>query len=256
MRKSEPLRNCSFTLEHYRATLESWVGNGVLFCRFTRHSDKERVVILRHDVDFDLDAVVPLASLEYELSVTSTYFLRLTSDYYNLCSPSATRVVNYLLEHDFEIGLHFDAALYSGRTVEEIERAMENEARLLSAMVGINIEVVSFHRPGSEVLGWKPGMLVNAYAPEFLFGTTKYISDSAKHWREGCMCMFRGVAEWDKIRTLQVLVHPEWWTLNECSVSDRVTNFLRNRVALLKQGLSSEINSYVSMGSDQDENCS
>ena len=47
---------------------------------------KDRVVILRHDIDYSLDKAVALAELERELGVSSTYFVLLTSEFYNLLS--------------------------------------------------------------------------------------------------------------------------------------------------------------------------
>lgn len=68
--------------------------------------------IIRHDVDMDLQEAVKMAEIENEIGIRSTFFVLLTSEYYNLLSGKNTNSVKKILELGHEIGLHFDITAY------------------------------------------------------------------------------------------------------------------------------------------------
>lgn len=51
---------------------------------FSDVSARGSTVILRHDVDADLEAAVAMAEIERDLGLTTTYFLMLASPLYSL----------------------------------------------------------------------------------------------------------------------------------------------------------------------------
>ena len=69
-----------FTYDHYGKTLKK-IKEKRKFATFRKNSDHD--VILRHDIDCSLKAALKMAKIEDDLDVTSTYFILLTSEFYN-----------------------------------------------------------------------------------------------------------------------------------------------------------------------------
>ena len=85
-----------FTYEGYGDLIDSLKNNGYGFADYENYRQFEKCVILRHDVDYDLQRVIKMAELEHEKNVSATYFVLLTSDFYNLASKESEEVLKYL----------------------------------------------------------------------------------------------------------------------------------------------------------------
>ena len=70
------------------------------------------LVILRHDIDMDLEAALRMSSIEKDLGIKSTYFFMVSSPLYNVFSSSGAQQVRQLLDAGHHFGLHFDCAVY------------------------------------------------------------------------------------------------------------------------------------------------
>jgi hypothetical protein len=160
-------------------------------------------IILRHDIDLDVELAVTLAELEIEVGVRSSVFIMTTGETYNPQSKSVQKFLKWLDDNDFEIGLHFDPTAYD--TEDEILLASyaEREAALLGAIIGSSVRSISLHNPSVSgkfplFSGWK-----NAYDPK-IFGSDIYLSDSQMFIRHDPYTFF-GSAQ---IKTMQLLLHP------------------------------------------------
>ena len=71
----------------------------------------EKVIIVRHDLDFNLESAIRMASVDFELGVKSTFFLRVCARGYNIISYEGLNFINQLKEMDMEIGLHADIGM-------------------------------------------------------------------------------------------------------------------------------------------------
>lgn len=175
---------------------------------------KEKLCLLRHDVDVSMDYAVEMAFIEREHGAMATYFVMLRSPMYNLLSRHGSEALSRLIALGHRIGLHFDASCQPspGKTMQE-ELAMEME--LLGELVGSSIPAFSFHQPTEEVIRLQlvhPDS-INTYnqaqLPDF-----KYISDSNRVWRE--------LNPFDLIDSdmerVQILMHPIWWMCEDSEV--------------------------------------
>jgi len=146
------------------------------------------LVILRHDVDMDLEAAVRLSSLEKERGVYSTY-LRILAD-------------------GQHFGLHFDCSLYQDITSDNISHYVSKECLLLEQFFERPVEAVSFHRPGKLEMsgvpldGW-PHSYERVFLEEF-----EYFSDSRAKWSKGNPLESGAFSE---KKNLHILIHPVWW---------------------------------------------
>jgi hypothetical protein len=203
-----------------------------------------RHVVIRHDVDFSLDAAVLMAEQERQLGVNSAYFILVRTEFYNALSAAGSNALRRILDLGHEIGLHFDASLYAGRDiVEEIQR----ESEWLASALGTAVGSVSFHRPANEIVGGpnKLAGLTNTYGQKFVEDMA-YCSDSRGVWRFGHPFDNAAIQEG---RALQLLVHPFWWTEPAMSPEDRLRSFLARRTRDLDEELARHCVVHIPQGS-------
>lgn len=214
-----------FTFKAYRSLLELLREKGYTFCGYHDYESHPRSVILRHDVDQSIHMALPMAQLEAEMGISSTYFVLLTSDFYNVASMESRRSLHRLQELGHEVGLHFDEVAYGPLSQEECVENILHEKELLSSIIGQNVTSVSMHRPSKRTLEGDlkiPGM-VNSYGQTF-FRDFKYLSDSRRRWREPVEEIIASGA-YDR---LHILTHAFWYHEQEKSIEDTVGSFIQN----------------------------
>lgn len=216
-----------FTYEAYENMIKTIKSSGYKFYLYNEVDDCERFVILRHDVDFDLDKAVELAQLENKLGVNSTYFILVSTNFYNAFSKSSIEKINRIKSLGHKIGLHFDEQRYKIYSIEDIKRFISYESKILSDLLDEPINVVSMHRPSKLVLenDIELNGLINSYSP-FFFKKMKYVSDSRMHWRENVMDIIT-CNEYDRIH---ILTHSFWYSNNNESIEYKLKSFLNNSV--------------------------
>lgn len=196
------------------------------------------LVIMRHDIDMDLEAAVRMSSLEKELGVLSTYFFMVRCPLYNVFSGSGAEMVREVLAAGHQLGLHFDCALYQDIAVDKLNTYISKECGLLERFFGRPVGAVSFHRPGHlELSGVELEKWPNSYERVFL-EKFKYFSDSRGIWKYGDPIE----SEAFYVReNLHILTHPIWWTSAPASP--------RKKLLLLVQQINQRSEQYIS------ENC-
>jgi UDP-N-acetylglucosamine 2-epimerase len=196
-------------------------------------AEGERFVLMRHDIDFDIGAAVPIAEAEAERAVRATYFFMLRTEHYNVLSADGTAMVRRILELGHHLGLHFDCASYpAGWTPGELAAAVGREARLLGDWFGRPVEIVSFHRPDARVLAGDPAVsapLPHTNLPELTRETTNF-SDSRGHWPHGDPTASEA---FDQGRPLHVVTDPHWWRERPTHAFQVLLELLDERTAVL-----------------------
>lgn len=216
-----------FTYKAYRDLLALLREHGYTFSSYHNYFDYDKSVILRHDIDMNIDKALRMAQIEAEMSVASTYFVLVTSNFYNVFSKENQDMLRELHEMGHEVGLHFDEAKYDGRGIDMVQ-AMEQETELLTQCMGCPVRSISMHRPSKETLAAdyviKSGEIVNSYGTEF-FHNHKYVSDSRRNWREDVLSIIRS-GEYDR---LHVLTHPFWYDEKEQTAKEALKSFCESR---------------------------
>ncbi|WP_206460016.1 hypothetical protein [Anaerovorax sp. IOR16] len=212
-----------FTFGAYGKLIECLREYGYCFADYLNYKNYDKSVILRHDVDMDLQKAVEMAKFEFDLGVSSTYYVLITSDFYNVFSKNNQKHLQEIIGFGHTVGLHFDEAKYGQET--DIVEAIEEEAALLAQCIGTEVTTVSMHRPSSKTLeaNYKinGGKIVNSYGTEF-FKNFKYVSDSRRNWRENVFEMAKS-GEHSK---LHILTHPIWYDINETSMKECLKEFV------------------------------
>ena len=187
-------------------------------CNFRQAQERDKFIIMRHDVEFSVDRAFALSKLELSMDFTSTYFFQWTNNSYNILSKNNMDMIKYMHERGHVIGLHF--ALNGLTDMELVRKKILQEIHVLSEMLGFEITEFSIHRPSADVLRENivfPG-IINAYQDEFFTFSenvtdstplhVKYISDAKHRWNYGTPdadTLFNN-------ERVQILTHPYSWT--------------------------------------------
>lgn len=229
-----------FTYNAYEGLIDLLKDHGYVVSSYHDWSEREKCVILRHDIDFDLAKAAEMAKLEQKIGVRSTYFALLTSDFYNVFSERSFELLCEIAACGHEIGLHFDEVRYptlSGNE-EAITGKIMEECRLLESAVGMKITTVSMHRPTKAILEADlkiPG-IINSYGSVYFKGF-KYLSDSRRRWREPAEDIIRS-GLFDR---LHILTHAFWYEHEEIDIHGSIYSFVNQANQCRYQTLSGNI---------------
>lgn len=224
-----------FTEIGFRNLLKALVSHSYEFASFQAPPAGNHV-LWRHDVDFSLHRAARLAEIEAEEGAIATYFINPRSQFYSLLEPGSDHLVQRILSAGHTIGLHFDASAFGIHhwTSPQLEAAVQREKALLEMIVNKPIRSMSWHNPDmSNLLHFKDfeiGGLINAYADPFK-KEYAYASDSNGYWR------FTPMADVIAARhaKLHLLTHPEWWTPEPLSPSERIDRCISGRASATRR---------------------
>ncbi|MGB4101379.1 MAG: hypothetical protein WBK91_05685 [Alphaproteobacteria bacterium] len=219
-------RYTDFTHAHYRVLLGHAAAR-YRFCSFHDFARDEVFVLWRHDVDYAPHAALALARIEASCGVQATYFLQLSSPFYNLFEPEIKACVKALADLGHDLGLHFDAAMHQVETAAQLQDALHRDRRILEDYCGMPVKSFSFHNPTPELLTYDSfdyAGMINAYAGYFRTEVT-YCSDSNGIWRHRSLTDVLAEAP----PALQVLTHPAWWTETPMAPRRKIFNCIMGR---------------------------
>ena len=215
-----------FTYSGYRNLISRIKESDYEICNYHNYVSAEKCAILRHDIDNSSEAALRLGKVEETMGVHSTWFVLITSNFYNPASAECRTALKELQSMGHEIGLHFDEMAYGEALPSgQIIAAIQKEAAILSQILETPVTTVSMHRPSKETLDANleiPGM-VNSYGKTF-FHDFKYLSDSRHRWRESV----EDVIKSGKHNRLHILTHAFWYHEQEETIEETVGNFIRS----------------------------
>ena len=100
---------CDFSIEHYQECIQSALGLGYKrgpICDYEKLGDK--YILLRHDVDFNMDFAYEMAMIDADMDVSSTFYILLQSTTYNALSPNNIELIKLISAYEHEIGWQID----------------------------------------------------------------------------------------------------------------------------------------------------
>ena len=195
-----------FTYQSFQNLVQGFQQRNFIFTDYTHWEQYDRSVIMRHDIDFSIESSHCLSLLENKLGIKSTYFVLLSTGFYNLFQRQQRELLLDMQSRGFEIGLHFDESAYAHQS--DIRPLIIREKDILSSILGKEITSFSYHRPSQQILAANitiPNM-INSYSETF-FKTFKYCSDSRFNWRD------KPCTLWDNPRytKFHILTHAFSW---------------------------------------------
>lgn len=217
----------TFTYEGYLGLLNLLKVNGYKTGNYHNWKEYEKCAILRHDVDTDLQKALEMAQLEYRNGIKSTYFVLLTSNFYNLYAYKSRKILKEIQNMGHAIGLHFDEMAYPGDfgNADKIQLDIQRELDILSEILGTEVIKFSYHRPSQAILDADICLdgTINVYGTQF-FKRFKYLSDSRMRWREPV----EEIVKSGMFPYMQILVHPFWYHEKEMNIREIIESFVLN----------------------------
>ena len=179
--------------------------------------EKDVGFFFRHDVDISLKKAVEMAEFESKNGIKSTYYILLSSPYYNALEAENLQRIRTLRELGMGIGLHYDNSI----KVQDANQCCSEiiiQLGMLQHHIGeLEEKSVTFHKPlrGVDINAETVNLLnlSNIYSPNF-DQRFKYISDSGHNWREN---------PYDIINTndmVHINTHPEWYNNEEMDMEE------------------------------------
>lgn len=227
MSNSEKYFFSDFTRSNYRKILRTAKEN-YTFRSYLDFDKKEKFILWRHDVDFSVHSALKLAQIEKKENISSTYFLLLHSELYNLLEKEISDLVFEIIRLGHNIGLHFDSHYYNIKTEGELKKHLHFEKKILENIFKQKIKVFSFHKTTPFTMGcqnWKYAGMINTYA-EYFQKNVDYCSDSNGIWR---FKRLEDVLKSGLNARMQVLTHPEWWQDEILSPKERLYRCMDGR---------------------------
>lgn len=234
---------CSFSIGHYEYICRL-ISNS--FCRTIffdeeYHKD-EKVILLRHDVDQSLEASLKMAEIEKEYGIKATYFIWLTSPFYNIFEKFYADIIHKIISLGHQIGLHFDERRYDLVDVKDLNYYINLECEIIERYFKTKLSAVSMHKPSKNLLesDLKLDKYLNTYNKKYM-SKFKYISDSRMEWRDQCVCKAIENSKYDK---LHILVHPFSWVFEGATLNDKAVNYIDYKLIKMDFDLSDNISVY------------
>jgi hypothetical protein len=221
------MNTSSFSLQGYAALIREFLRRGYVVTDYADVDPTARQLILRHDIDMDLERALKMAECEAAMGISSNYYVLLRTEMYNVFASRSTELLLRILALGHKIGLHFDASLYK-QNREVLETAAAQECSVLEQLTGQKIETITFHRPAPMLQGLSGQFAgrLHGYDPRF-FSEIGYCSDSEGRWRFGHPLDNDAVTSG---RAIQLVTHPIWWCASEGEqVIPKLHRFLRDR---------------------------
>lgn len=239
------IKEKDFSYILYKIILDKFLNNFKTFNQVLENDDND-FVILRHDVEFDLERALTMARIENEHSVNSIYFIQVCSNAYNPFSPINLARIKEIKSLGHQIGLHFYSSHLLDYDWNKIEVELIKQNNLLEDLLGCDVSVFSFHRPKEILLENRNNIiagLINAYGEKFFDYSdnptnVKYISDSLHLWRFG-----HPLEEYPQNKT-QLLFHPDYWSLDGLNELDNFKRLIDENATEFKETLNSETKNF------------
>jgi hypothetical protein len=225
-----------FTYNGYEKMITALLDMRYEICSYENVTEFGRAVILRHDIDFSPIKAAGMAKMEYQLGVKSTYFVLVSTEFYNVFSSQTAEILCQILKMGHDIGLHFDEQRYETSSIEQTKDYVYQESKILEKALGTTINTISMHRPSKFTLDSNIEFegLINSYSQMF-FKNMKYVSDSRMHWQEEVTDIIKS----SKFNKIHILTHPFWYSHKPESTRDKLLHFIngsnKNRYELVNK---------------------
>ena len=210
----------AFNLDGYYSLICCFLEAGYKFTKFEFPPGKYGQVILRHDIDFCIDYALPIAKIEHDLGVTSTFFVLMDNELYNPFTEANKQTLQLIAQMGHSICLHVDE-----KQVKSDDDFYNSLSAFKSVLPFSDNRIISRHRPNlKSKLSWCSSEVTDAYQPEF-FSNIEYASDSRGEWKYGYPTDRLAFANKE---SFQLLTHPIWW-VNEGTNGEKISKMLKER---------------------------
>jgi len=93
-------------------------------------------IILRFDIDLDIALAHKMAQILKEVGLSASFFIQTTCHFYNPLEEENKKMLREMSKEGFDIGLHFDPAIYPDVEEDKMEEKVDEEASVIQGITG------------------------------------------------------------------------------------------------------------------------
>lgn len=207
-----------FSSDRYILLIKTLLEAGYHLGRFNQQEYRSPYLIIRHDVDLDLDAAARMAELEAEHNIFSTYFISMRSPFYNAYSEKNSTRIRKIHKLGHEVAVHINLVDVMAESFIDI-KVMQQYYPF------INSNIATIHHPGSfeKVKDLLSFPIIERTYGQIYEGNAAYLSDSTGKWRYGYPLESSAFA---KKKSIVLLTHPIWWMEKGSTPMDKLMSAL------------------------------
>ncbi|MAR62460.1 MAG: hypothetical protein CMC45_01100 [Flavobacteriaceae bacterium] len=225
--------------ENYSSFIEKFHKKGYKSYFFEEFDNKKNnQLIIRHDIDLDIDLALEIAQIENAINAKSTYFFLIRSESYNLLSIENIEKVKKIRDLGHKISIHFDLMIY-----KDVHEGLNKEIEIFENFFDEKIEIISIHRPNKDFLN-NPENFFNvrtSYENKFTKDNISYFADSSGLFRFGNPL---DSLDFKENQNIQLLTHPVWWTTNQNDVNSCVESVIENKNIKIREHFQKNIKTF------------
>lgn len=221
----------------YKELLTKFLDKGYKTTFFTDNIEKKGSLIIRHDIDFDIDYTYKISLIEKELDARSTYFFMINTKSYNIFEKSNFHKIEEIKKNGNVVSLHFDPTVY-----KDVQKGLEKEKTIFEQLFDVKVDIISIHRPHEILLNNSEKLfgINHTYEPRY-FSEIKYFSDSQGEFKYGHPVSSDAFTN---LETIQLLIHPIWWIQKNSSPLDTIEKFLEYRIKRFREHIAKNCKIY------------
>ncbi len=199
-----------FTIQGYKWILDTLISANFRFIKYKPNllSDNNAIILLRHDIDLDLDSALEIAKVDHSRGIESTFYIMPSNPFYDIYAAPTINSVRNIYELGHDVALHIDLS-NSNQPLKLIKHSL---IRLKELFPFIREDIFSIHSPGLSNMSkvFKPG-IINVSSVKLFDQSVTYISDSTGKWNENGHVLSSIAFKFRK--PIQLLIHPIWWII-------------------------------------------
>lgn len=230
-------KTLQFSIENYKNLLKV-----ILEEKFVISTDLNIVtkeMLLRHDIDFDLELAHQMAVIENFLGIKSVYLVMTQNPLYEIYSKQSIKYINKICSLGHEIGLHYDPSISD-------KQDFNDQFSKLDGTLGFESKFYSHHQPTlhgfNKIMDYGNKIDLNSLASDF-----EYISDSCMKPRKD---LFKVIQSQSKVH---LLIHPEFWMLDSVNLYDFGSKLKLFKLDKVNENINSEISIMITTLANRDK---
>lgn len=220
-----------FTTDKLNKTLSDLYRSGVGIYRMRDLYSVESGIILRHDMDEEMESALEVAKMEFDIGIKSTFYFLVSCQFYNIFSCRGRYIINSIKSMGHEVGLHFDPSIY-----EDIDTNFWRELHMMESLIEDKVYSFSTHTPSLHGLYPEFEGVIDAYNKD-LFSPKNYFSDSRFEFRGDLKNIIREA----KTGVVQLLFHPISYCLRDENKPPNIMSLYKNVIERFGVNLLSQI---------------
>lgn len=196
-------------------------------------------MLLRHDIDFDLELAHQMAVIENSLGIKSVYLVMTQNPLYDVYSKQSIKYINRIYSLGHEIGLHYDPSISD-------KQDLNDQFSKLDGILGFESKFYSHHQPTlygfTKILDYENKIDLSLLCRDF-----EYISDSCMKPRKD---LFKVIHSQSKVH---LLIHPEFWMLDSVDLYDFGSKLKIFKLDNMNESINSEISVMITTLANRDK---